>query len=37
MLELFENPDWSIQTQRVIAEAAYGGGDVSDRASHSAR
>jgi dienelactone hydrolase len=28
MLELFENPDWSIQTQRVIAEAAYGGGDV---------
>lgn len=27
MLELFENPDWSIQTQRVIAEAAYGGAD----------
>ena len=28
MLELFGNPDWSIQTQRVIAEAAYGGADV---------
>ena len=27
-LELFENPDWSIQTQRVIAEGAYGGADV---------
>ena len=27
MLELFENPDWSIQTQRVIAEGAYGGAD----------
>ena len=28
MLELFDNPDWSIQTQRVIAEGAYGGADV---------
>lgn len=28
MLELFSNPDWSIQTQRLIAEAAYGGADV---------
>lgn len=27
MLELFANPDWSIQTQRLIAESAYGGSD----------
>jgi alpha-beta hydrolase superfamily lysophospholipase len=28
MLELFANPDWSIQTQRLMAEGAYGGSDV---------
>ncbi len=29
MVDLFPgHPDWSIQTQRVIAEAAFGGGDV---------
>lgn len=37
MLDIFPGePDWAIQTQRLIAEAAYGGADVfeCDRAAH---